>query len=509
MHLPALRFALLLSTLAPAAFAGAIQGIVVEHVSGRPLARARVKLEALFGNKPELVSALLSNRSGQFTFHSLPDGYYLLSAARPGFGAAAYGQKRSNAAGSLIAVSRESVLFAELRLKRLAAISGRVVDENQVGLPGVTVLAYTAAVPLRMAGSARSDDRGVYRIAGLTPGRYYVRSAAADLEDGSGLLPTFSPESAGTQDSRAAVAGWDGEALDVDLHPLPGRLHRIEGRILGCAGFALVTLSSDTGRQQARVGCPGKFGFQRLPPGDYELLAEGASAEGPSAAPVGAFQEVVVNRDMDTLALQLRSLPTVLVQVIGREGSRLEQAPVLARRKDLAGEGEVITVSDRSRLLPGFWELTAAPPASHYLESISCSPDLKRLSKAGQHPDWHEMLVGAGDFARIQVRLAARPASLRGRVALAGESSPVPGAPVFLWPASAETRRRVGGPKSAITDSQGVYRFAGLAPGPYLILSSFELAEITEEALTTARAPAVSLEEGKESVRDLALHQIQ
>jgi hypothetical protein len=75
----------------------------------------------------------------------------------------------------------------------MGAISGRVLDENGVGLQRITVLTYHARFPLRSVAEAKSDDRRVYRIAGLDPGRYWLRTAAAILDDGSGLLPTFGP----------------------------------------------------------------------------------------------------------------------------------------------------------------------------------------------------------------------------------------------------------------------------------------------------------------------------
>ena len=79
---------------------------------------------------------------------------------------AAYGQRRAVGHGTPIQVSADSSLFAELRLRQKGAITGRVLDENGVAAPRVSVLAYRARLPLRSAGSAISDDRGVYRVHG-------------------------------------------------------------------------------------------------------------------------------------------------------------------------------------------------------------------------------------------------------------------------------------------------------------------------------------------------------
>ena len=76
----------------------------------------------------------------------------------------------------------------------------------------------------------------------------------------------------------------------------------------------------------------------------------------------------------------------------------------------------------------------------------------------------------------MRVLLSPRAVGLSGRVLSGGD--PVAGAPVFLFPATPEVRRRVNGIKSTYTDPQGRYRFEGLAPGSYLVLSSFDLDEV-------------------------------
>src|SRR5216117_4457182 len=93
----------------------------------------------------------------------------LLTAVRDGYFPAAYGQRLPIGRGTPIQVTAESDLFAELRLRRKGAITGRVLDENGVARAGVSVLAYRARLPLRSAGTAVSDDRGVFRIHGLDP----------------------------------------------------------------------------------------------------------------------------------------------------------------------------------------------------------------------------------------------------------------------------------------------------------------------------------------------------
>jgi hypothetical protein len=171
---------------------GTIQGVVLEQASGRPLTRSIVRLDPVptaGGARPPALTTR-AGRSGQFVFPAVAPGSYLLVALRDGYFPAAYGQRVPIGRGTPIQVTADSDLFAELRLRHKGALTGRVLDENGVARAGVSVLAYRARLPLRSAGSAVSDDRGVFRVHGLEPGKYWARSAGHTLDDGSGWLPT-------------------------------------------------------------------------------------------------------------------------------------------------------------------------------------------------------------------------------------------------------------------------------------------------------------------------------
>jgi hypothetical protein len=175
-----------------------LQPQLLEHASGRPLARAVVRLDRVPQSGGSKAQALTTRagRSGHFVFPAVVPGTYLLAAVRDGYFPVAYGQRLPIGRGRPIPVTAESDLFAELRLRHKGAVTGRVLDENGIGTAGIPVLAYRARLPLRSAGSAISDDRGVFRIHGLDRGKYWVRSGAHTLDDGSGWLPTFGPRGA-------------------------------------------------------------------------------------------------------------------------------------------------------------------------------------------------------------------------------------------------------------------------------------------------------------------------
>ena len=482
--------------------AGVLRGIALENLTGLPLARARVSLARLEGDRLKPVAAVIASRSGEFAFASLEEGYYQITGVRTGFAEARFGQRRNNAPGSPIFVSRDGSIFIELRLKRFGAITGRAVDENHVGMPGIRVVAYTVGIPMRIVGSAACDDRGAYRIAGLLPGHYLVRTGPAQLEDGLSLLPTYHPfTSVMVREARAVPVDLDVDTTDVDIQPVPGNLASLVVRVTGCLGVAQVTLSSDTGRKHANAACQGAIGFSGLAPGEYEVLAEG---DGDREQKVAAFLAFHFQNDRE-IGLPLRPLPDFALRLADGAGLALRDLAVTARRRDLAGEGpERALTGDRVQLPPGSWQITIHPPVSHYLADLKVDAGNYRCSRKDADPDWYEFCL---DFSsRASVLLSSHPAQLVGRVTLDGNAAIA--APVYLLPITPQTRRRVNGLRTTQTDVDGNYRFDGLAPGTYLVLSSLDLTEVNEETMAASHARTITIEEGRTVTQDLDLYRL-
>src|ERR1041384_7470121 len=183
----------MLATLAAGALqAAVIRGVVVEHQTGKPLARALVVIQPVAGTQAP-TQTVRTNSYGAFEFQGLAGGAYLVTASRRAFAPAQYGQKRWKGSGAPIVLEETASTMLELRLQHFGSISGVILDENDVGLPEHDVVGYRTARPPQLVSKAKTDDRGAYRIWGLEPGLYLVRTLAKQYEDG-GYLPTFSKE---------------------------------------------------------------------------------------------------------------------------------------------------------------------------------------------------------------------------------------------------------------------------------------------------------------------------
>ena len=474
--------------LAAGLHAGAIKGILLDQESGNPLARTRVRLHEI---RPEGVVAratIFSGRVGQFAFENLPAGAYLVSVIRDGYQTAYWGQKRPDTLGLPIDLKADASLFAELRLYRLGAITGRVLDENRIGIAGVTVQAYPARSPLRPVAQGKSDDRGVYRIYGLPPGKYLVRTDVHTLEDGSGLVPTFGSETLLRREARDHVAALNLDTPYADIRPLEGRLITVAGAVF-CPpnAQATVTLATETGRRQQKVACLGSYSFPGVAPGRMEILAmteDGLRADW-LENPAGGG------------SLQLEEMSPVAIV------SKPPLARTIVRRRDPAGTEEPIELKPGMKLPPGYYEVAPQPPATHWVEEVNLGYSRTRADE-DTHPDWFLTRHTPRRGAVLNVTLAGPAAAVRGQVT--DQDKPVAGVVVFLWPDQPATRRSIGGPRRVQTGADGRFEFTGLAPGSYRLIASYELISVDEDMLATMPAQSLSLGAGQNGSVSLTLY---
>jgi hypothetical protein len=417
----------------------------------------------------------------------LPSSSYLITAQKTGYIRARYGQLQWNGPGTPVFVEEQGNFVAVLRLKKSGVVRGTVLDENQIGLPGLQVMVYRAGRPLKPIAAGVTDDRGVYRISGLEPASYAVASAARQLEDGRSLLPTFFGATANPQDAKSVEVRLDEEAGGIDIDPLPGRLYRLSGKVISSAPVSLAVYS-DLGKRQVSVDSGGRFQLDQLPPGNYQLLAEAVGS------PLAGYQKLLLNGDMENVVVEMAPAPTLRIRweedgkpVDGRDISafiRRTDPPEDAAQRRVLG-------TEVPALVPGTWEIAVAPPTGSYVRSI--------FAKSGDVS--HEFTLAPAQALELTVALSSHPATLRGKVTTAA-GQPALAPPVYLSPVEPDLRSRLNGGRTARASLDGEYVFAGLPPGRYRVFSSFQAAGPDDGA---ALGKPVTMEEGKETTLDLEL----
>jgi hypothetical protein len=493
--------------------AAVIRGVVVENVSGRPLARSLVVLEPVAGTAGGPLS-VRTNAYGSFEFAPLAAGAYLLTASRRSFATVEYGQKRWKAPGVPILLDEAASTFLTIRLPRFGAIAGTIVDENEVGISDYDVITYRNTRPPEIAGKARTDDRGMYRIFGLEPGSYLLRTVTKTFEDGGMYLPTFYRDAASVEDARTVDVMLDGQAGDVNVRPTPGRLLALGGKVsVPVAGrqAATVTLVSDMGSESVSSdSATNEFHFNPVAPGDYELYAE---APGDRFGPLAAFQQLHIEKDKTDVFLPLLAYPILSVAFMGagEQPALSADITVMARRKELQGDGkpQKLRLANGSvTLQPGRWDLWLVPAEAWYAAEFRAPGPDGLIRRRGD--GWNEVLLvssGSQRVTGVRFVLSTSPGAVHGTVALSRE--PVPGAPVFLEPYDLEARKRLAGLRSTRTDMRGQYRFGGLAPGTYRLLSTFEYQMPDAAAMEEARPVSVDVKESRDGKVDLELYVIR
>lgn len=281
---------------------GVIAGKVVMQSNEAPIARARVVLSAEASVLP-FNRVVVTGADGTFRFTDLPVGTsYVVTASKTGYAARAFGEGPPATPPGLVSLAEAEVKQdLTIALPAHVFISGRVLDEDGQPFAGALVEAMRAVFDqgrrtLVTIADATTDERGEFRLVGLSPGQYYVSAfdpAFANVGDKNGQLfysPTFYPGVV-FPDEAARITlepGTASERIEFKLRLI--RPARVAGNIstpseAGVARpllaaavimspmrndqFSLFTTTEPTMRPN------GDFLFSNVPAGRYRIQARG------------------------------------------------------------------------------------------------------------------------------------------------------------------------------------------------------------------------------------------
>jgi hypothetical protein len=328
---------------APTTGTGFISGQVVEVPSGRPVPDVQVAMSGRGAPPPPGMRAggipqqvVVTDSQGRFFFSRLPNGIYTPRAVKNGY------ESRSIVTVEL--TDAERVTDVKLRILPLSVISGTVRDVAGDPVVGTTMFAFRRGVVngkpgWQQFGRAVTDDRGAYRLSGLTAGDYLVCACARDPIPFDGqLLTTIASEPIGllAVAGRALAVGADVVTLDNTVKTFAPRFHpdaasaaratkialapgddktgvdvsldlvratRVSGRIVGAQSAVqasavrlLPATDAESGIDFTQISpmlvqADGRFDFAPVPPGQYQMIVghreTGATGGGPSGAALG------------------------------------------------------------------------------------------------------------------------------------------------------------------------------------------------------------------------------
>jgi hypothetical protein len=263
-------------------------------LKGKPAPRVVVGLRSSEPSQVDPTFKATTDQDGKYRITGVPEGRYLIAPVAPAFVVS----DLNNPIGQTVIISAgDNVEGINFDLIRGGVITGKVTDAE--GHPiieqGVNLVSAddSRSGPPNYFRGFQTDDRGIYRIFGIRPGRYKVSVGAPSVYRGGGrgrrALPmTFYPD---TNDAaKAAVIeiaeGAEATKIDIILSRPPagfvvsGRV--VEGETAKPVPNVTISLSritvidasstsSEGGGTDVRSNADGGFRLEKLPAGKYSI----------------------------------------------------------------------------------------------------------------------------------------------------------------------------------------------------------------------------------------------
>ncbi len=405
-----------------------VSGRVVDD-GGEPIAGATVTVRASDAALPIGLEGRLvvTDAAGTFVVQDLAAGRVAISAMARNY--------LSSDALLLDIGARADVQDVELTLRRGATVEGVVTTSSGQPATAARVTVRGALTPERMlerevAGSARTDGEGRYRLEGV-PG--------------------------GPQELSASQEGYQGAIRNLVVQPGVNQLdfRLVEGLRVGglvtdgsgapVAGASVLLMTSGPGVMRNEMSAPdGTFRFSGVAPGRFIVSAQ---KQGYAAA----RQEILLaDRAIEDVELQLSHGGGAIVgQIAGLTPRDLQNLQVTAMKRPYAGMDGLRDGRADERFMyrvegvfPGEWSVTATLPDGRQAQ--------RNVTVA----------EGAGEV-RADLEFA-RGITLSGRVRR--DSQPVAGARLQA------TGLAGASSGSATTDASGTFRIEGLRPDTHKII---------------------------------------
>jgi protocatechuate 3,4-dioxygenase beta subunit len=476
-------------------------------------------------------------RSGRYVVSNLDPGVYRIAAFAPGF----IQEYDFNAPASTQPLYRPGDSVT-LRLTKGGVITGRVADADGGAVVGARVTAVrvrdTAGRPAQdnafeafRPRERRTDDRGVYRLYGLTPGSYVVlvggkpqftfsaRPTAYDTD-----APTYYPST--TRDGAVELQLQTGQELtDIDIRYRGDKGHSVGGSVVGATpaatgqfagGVSVLLVHTATGSIESTLfvqadSAARTFSFDGVADGEYDVVASSLVQNDTGLSSPPAHVSV---RGADVTGVRLALAPLgSLSGRVGFEPLRAADAAkpecqqrqrafvpqetlVFARRDagvdpaqprnffqsagaeappDAKGDFALRNLRDGryrlgARLLDEnlFLRAVTLPPAA---TPATTAARAASTAPAAVDPARGFTLKPGERLAGALVQVSAGAAALGGRVA-AGEGEQLPdNLRAYLVPAERERAEDVLRYAEADVQPDGTFTFKNLAPGRYSLVA--------------------------------------
>jgi len=447
------------SLWAAALHAQTVQGVAVNSATHKPVAGATVQLIGPVDEDEHEIYRTSTDAAGRFHFERVAPGRYHAIAEAQGF------TRMLVARAPSVGVEAAGAPEVSIPMVPASVISGRISDQDGDALRYVSVEAlhyvYRGGKKvLDSAVSARTNDRGEYRIFGLPPGRYYVRSTSR-ARGTTAFSPQFFPGARDISQATQLEAAPGAELRSIDIVMRPDSLHSISGRVVDAQTgqavpemYVIARLNGDSYANGA-AQMTDSFTIADLLPGKYVVSSQQFGGNAPKAGRVAID---LGNADLTGIVLPLSAGLEITGTVRGLPAGSKElrlflqpENPAYDNYSENIIEKGTFTFHN---VRPDIYHLLWNVPKGVYVQSI----------KMGDRTLPSDRVDLNGTIAPLAIQLANDGARVQGTVRnVAGE--PVPGAVVSM---AADPSYDVW---SATCDDTGHFDIRDIAPGEYKLLA--------------------------------------
>ncbi|MDX2030709.1 MAG: carboxypeptidase regulatory-like domain-containing protein [Blastocatellia bacterium] len=344
----------------------------------------------------------------------------------------------------------EALAGQDLRLVRGGAITGRVTLAD--GRPAIAerlTLSYVDASGKSIdyshdlnSDARRTDDRGVYRIFGLPPGRYRL-SVGQDPGEGRGgsggvfHRRVYYPGVASEERAKLIEVRESAEVADIDLQlGVAVKTYAIRGRVIdtasgkpspgGLTDFYLMDARTHRLRAYSfgnSANDRGEFSYSGLPPGQYGV----AGTNDPRRNVQGDLLPVEI-KDEDVEGIEIKLLPGAAISgTVAFEGD-VDAAAVLRRERLWIRPIwlDAPETAPRPNNMPveaqGGFRLNGLAPGKYRLDQTGGEPDLSltRVELNGALVQEAFTVKSGEQIAGVRLVFSPRSGALRGRIVVLG-----------------------------------------------------------------------------------------
>jgi hypothetical protein len=468
-----------------------ISGDVRNSVTGAPIERAHVVFR-LFQNGTWNRYGALTDASGKYSVGNIPPGEYSIVMDRTGFVVPA---EVARAKVKVIADERKANY--RLKLTPVGTISGTVTGSDGLPMEGIQVRTIQGG---QWRQSGTTDDRGVYRIGGLAPGKYRVRAVVDQLPfppeirtDGTAEIhygSTYYPDQVDEAAARRIEVGPAIDVTGIDIRLVQTPIVRVAGKISGQPeGTPHVGLMVTSGHNtnSTLVKPDGTFEIWRMDPGRYSFTASigGGSSDAMRSAPLDVD---VGQNDIENLELRLLKSEDIRGQIAfddemakrpqpppsqqTQQQSQIQAKQIAATRISLrdANRGFISNTVDVAE--DGTFVLTKVQPGKYIVRPIGYPAYVKSVTVGKIESQGSELDLSYGtNGASVVVTLASTFGTVTGTVSDA--KGPAAGARVLILDPLKRSQY-----SSTQTGDDGTFTFKRVAPGTYKLMALDDDSEI-------------------------------